>query len=108
VVKYPTVSFANKQALKELIVKAPAGKRFIEFEIPGMANPGFAEQQSVTPGWMSWGFDQYGCLSLRLTTIVGGRQKNESIYVERKSIEVPRIGEEDKFEIVESPGPAFL
>lgn len=73
-----------------------------------MANPGFAEQQSVTPGWMSWGFDQYGCLSLRLTTIVGGRQKNESIYVERKSIEVPRIGEEDKFEIVESPGPAFL
>lgn len=107
---YPAVSFANKQVLKEFIVKAPSKKKFAELEMPDdvspMANPAFAELQSVRPGGMSWGFDRWGCISLHLTTIESGRLKHESIYTERKSIEVPRIREDEDVQIVEDPNSA--
>ncbi|KAF2624340.1 hypothetical protein BU25DRAFT_413588 [Macroventuria anomochaeta] len=60
-----------------------------------MANPTFAELHSVRTGKMGWGVDRYGCLSLHLTTIKDCRLKHESIYVERKTLEVSKVREDD-------------
>ena len=105
---YPAVSFANKEALKEFLVKAPARKaKFVELKLPDgmqpMSNPDFAQLQSVRPDEMGWGMDKDGCLSLHVTTMENGRLRHESIFVERKAVEANKVEEDDECRIVEGP-----
>lgn len=113
---FPAVSLANKEALREFLVKLSPKKngrkeklKFIELKQPEgiepLANPDFAHLHTPRAGEIGWGFDRHGAVSLQMTTVEGRWLRHDCIFVEQAPLEVKKVadGKVDDCCIVEGP-----
>ena len=100
----PNSAMANVKALEHFISKAPTKKAlYIKAAETKLANPQYSQLHSVPPNHMGWGFDKFGCLSLRLTTIEDNKLKHEFIFVHRKAVEVGKVDGDDECQVIDGP-----
>ena len=94
-VRYPAVSLANEAVLQEFLNRVPPRSKITELKRADgqepSTNPAFAQLHSVRNGEMGWGIDRFGCLSLQLTYIQGGRLRHELVFVERTTVTPPTV-----------------